>query len=99
MNDPDVQSTRLQSKTLASQWHPPSYLYWVNPGELLAIAGDVRRSIDRELVKELLGYTITIKDEHGAPLVSITLGPNGEPISQTLWIDGKPGEAIPLDGE
>lgn len=73
------------------------HLDWINPLALLALGNDVGRQIDQELWKELIGYTVTIRDDKGEPLVSITLGPDGEPISQTPWIDGKPGEPVALD--
>lgn len=73
-----------------------SYVDWVNPFELAAIGADVGRSMDRELWKELLGYTITIKDDDGNPMISIAIGPDGEPISQTPWNNGVPGVPSPF---
>jgi hypothetical protein len=73
-----------------------SYVDWLNPLELAAIGADVGRSMDRERWKELIGYTITIKDGNGSPLISIAIGPDGEPISQTPWNNGVPGVPTPL---
>jgi len=73
-----------------------SYVDWLNPFELAAMGADAGRSMDRESWKELLGYTITLKGDDGNPQISIAIGPDGEPISQTLWTNGVPGVPSPL---
>ena len=71
-----------------------SYIDWVNPFELVALGGDVGRSINRELSKELIGYLVTIRDENGAPIMTVAIGPDGEPISESPWDGEMPGNPI-----
>jgi hypothetical protein len=60
----------------------------VNPFELVAIGGDIGRAIDRETSKELIGYTITVRDESGQPLKSFSLGTDGGLVSVADWKNG-----------
>jgi RHS repeat-associated protein len=71
-----------------------SYGDWLNPFELVAISGDFGRAIDREMGKELIGHTITVRDEQGQPLKSFTFSPNGELMSVANWNGTEIGEVI-----
>ncbi|WP_437186746.1 hypothetical protein SH668x_000098 [Planctomicrobium sp. SH668] len=62
---------------------------WVNPGELLAMGGDVGREISRQIEKELIGYVVTIRDKNGVPALSISFDADGTVLSIALWQDGE----------
>ncbi len=43
-----------------------SYLDWINPGELIALGGDIGRDWDRERTKELRGLVFNLKGRDGS---------------------------------
>ena len=61
-----------------------SLLDWINPGELIAMGGDVGRDWDREREKQYLGTTMTITKD-GSPLVSYVFGTAGDLLSVNYW--------------
>ena len=64
-----------------------SYLDWINPGELVAMAGDAGRYIDREIDKELVGFSVTVI-QCNKPLYSFGFDTDGRLISSGEWREG-----------
>ena len=65
-----------------------SYLDWVNPGELIAMGGDLGRSIDREVGKEFIGLSVTIKKDD-QPLTTYSFDKEGALLSVARWKEGR----------
>lgn len=63
------------------------------PLEIVGMAGDVGRAIDRGFQKELLGIVVTLK-KAGEPQVSYALDANGSLVSVSRWKNGAMGEPI-----
>jgi hypothetical protein len=74
-----------------------SYVDWANPLELVAIGGDIGRASDREVFKELLGYTVTFSDNNGTPVRSFTFDPDRELLSVADWTEGETLDVIAGD--
>lgn len=73
------------------------HLDWVNPGELIALGGDIGRALDREMSKELVGFAVTTfnKTEDGqTPNTTFTFDKAGELQTVSTWKDGKVAETI-----
>lgn len=62
---------------------------------MLAVAGDCGRAVDREISKELIGYTLTFRDKDEKPVKSFTLDTNGELISAADWTSEGIGKVTP----
>lgn len=74
-----------------------SYLDWINPGELVALGGDLGRSIDREISKELIGITLTTKNNDESPLRTYGFDLDGNLVSVSTWDNGEIVDRV--DGE
>lgn len=73
-----------------------SYLDYFNPGEYIAFAGDIGRTIDREIGKEFLGTAITITDEK-KPVITFEFNKEGS-LGSVLFHD-KDGHVTTMDSQ
>jgi hypothetical protein len=67
----------------------------VNPGDTIAFAGDINRSIDREMDKELIGIAVTVI-QCKKPLWTFGFNESGDLISTGVWNDGVLNQ-VPMD--
>jgi hypothetical protein len=77
--------------------NPVRHLDWINPLELLAVAGDIGRAIDREIGKELLGFALTTYTGDGDNRTAqntFTFNMEGFLESVSTWADGAIVETI-----
>ena len=66
-----------------------SCLDWINPGDLVAVGGDIGREISRQMSKALIGVALTVS-ENGKPVLTITFDNQSGDIKKiALWQCGE----------